>query len=128
MFKAVYNGFLWALLLAMLCFSNTWLQMRINTGYVCFGLVVLLSIALHIVRRKHSKLCNWAFTLCNLAVCAGIALAVFGWRRLQVVPAALLREGLRQPRLPFATINGALLIWLIAGFVGIAVWDGQRNK
>ena len=33
----IYNSFLWSLLIATLLFNDTWLQMRVNIGYLFFA-------------------------------------------------------------------------------------------
>ena len=39
-----YNSLLWSLLLATFLFNYTWLQMRVNIGYLFFALWLVLII------------------------------------------------------------------------------------
>ena len=43
LFKIVYNSFIWAMTIAILCFKSEWLQMRVNTGYIFGGLLILFN-------------------------------------------------------------------------------------
>lgn len=113
---------------ATLCFKNEWLQMRVNTGLIFFGLFAVLAIVFCIIFRKKEVCFNWLFTVCNLAVCTLIGLFVYGFGRMKVVPAALLREGINQTRIPFSQINIVLFGCTLAGAVVIIAVDLLKNR
>lgn len=114
--STVYNAYLWALTAAALCYTSQWLQMRVNVGYVFFALFAVLVATTLVALRKRQPL-GWRFTLANLITCSVVGLVAFGVRRMQVVPASLVREGLGMPRLPFATVNGVLAAVTVVGIV-----------
>ena len=123
LFKIVYNSFLWAMTIAILCFKNEWLQMRVNTGYIFGGLLILLTMVVLFVFRKWEDVFNSLFTAGNLIVCSVIGLIMYGGERMKVVPAALVREGIHQTRIPFSKINLILCIITAAGILIIGLND-----
>ena len=128
LFKIVYNSFLWAMTMAILCFKNEWLQMRVNTGYIFGGLLILSTVAGGFVFRKRENVFNSLFTAGNLVVCSAIGLVLYGSERMKVVPAALVREGIHQTRIPFSQINLILCIITVAGMFIIGLNDILKLK
>ena len=128
LFKIVYNSFLWAKTMAILCFKNEWLQMRVNTGYIFGGLLILSTVAVWFVFRKRENVFNSLFTAGNLVVCSAIGLVLYGSERMKVVPAALVREGIHQTRIPFSQINLILCIITVAGMFIIGLNDILKLK
>ena len=128
LFKIVYNSFLWAMTMAILCFKNEWLQMRVNTGYIFGGLLILSTVAVWFVFRKRGNVFNSLFTAGNLVVCSAIGLVLYGSERMKVVPAALVREGIHQTRIPFSQINLILCIITVAGMFIIGLNDILKLK
>ena len=126
--KNVYTGSLWALTIATLCFKNEWLQMRVNTGLIFGGLLLVLSIVLILLSQKKKITLNWITTIGSLIICTVIGLAVYGFSRMKVVPAALVREGINQTRIPFATINKVLLIVTFGGAIIILATELMNRK
>ena len=122
-FKLIYNSFLWSITIAALCFKSEWLQMRVNTGHIFWGLFILLSIVTGLYLRKRKEPFNWIFTTGNLIICFLTGIICYGFDRLKVVPAALIREGIHQTRIPFATINLILLLITAAGLLIIIISD-----
>lgn len=123
LFKIVYNSFLWAMTIAILCFKNEWLQMRVNTGYIFGGLLILSTMVVLFVFRKREDVFNSLFTAGNLIICSVIGLLMYGGERMKVVPAALVREGIHQTRIPFSKINLILCIITVAGILIIGLND-----
>ena len=128
LFKIVYNSFLWAMTMAILCFKNEWLQMRVNTGYIFGGLLILSTVAVWFVFRKRENVFTSLFTAGNLVVCSAIGLVLYGSERMKVVPAALVREGIHQTRIPFSQINLILCIITVAGMFIIGLNDILKLK
>lgn len=123
LFKIVYNSFLWAMTIAILCFKNEWLQMRVNTGYIFGGLLILSTMVVLFVFRKREDVFHSLFTAGNLIICSVIGLLMYGGERMKVVPAALVREGIHQTRIPFSKINLILCIITVAGILIIGLND-----
>ena len=123
LFKIVYNSFIWAMTIAILCFKSEWLQMRVNTGYIFGGLLILSTVAVWFVFRKRENVFNSLFTAGNLIVCSLIGFIMYGAERMKVVPAALIREGIHQTRIPFSNINLVLCIITVAGILMIGLSD-----
>lgn len=127
-FKIIYNSFLWAMVIAITCFKSEWLQMRVNTGYIFFIALIFFAFTLSLIYRKREFRINAIFTMCNLAICAIYSTIIYGFDRLKIVPAALLREGIHQTSIPFHKINIALLTITIVGIFIILICDIIRNK
>ena len=106
LFKIVYNSFIWAMTIAILCFKSEWLQMRVNTGYILGGLLILSTVVIWFVFRKRENV-----------------FIMYGAERMKVVPAALIREGIHQTRIPFSKINLVLCIITVAGILMIGLSD-----
>lgn len=126
--KIMYNTFLWALVFAITCFKSEWLEMRVNVGYILFITFVVLTVILSIcLRKKHLQL-NLKFTIINLVICFIYGNFIYGFKRLQVVPASIIREGINMTRVPFSKINMILLIILILGLLLILLSDRKEHK
>lgn len=121
-FKVIYNCSLVSFLLAILCFSNEWLQMRVNTGMIFFASWLFLSFVVGFLTWRKQLQVQRRVTLVIVIGCVLISWLVLGSDSLTVVPAALLREGLHQPMLPFSVINLSLLSWLVLG-TGLSLWQ-----
>lgn len=119
-FRLLYNSFIWGMLISILTFQNEWLEMRINTG-IFIPATMLLSLIVAMLIKKFSKLrilqLNLTITVLNVLVCTIIAIIVLGKERIQVVPAAIIREGIKEYNIDFFSINIALLIFLIFGII-----------
>lgn len=125
--KITYNSFLLSLTIATLCFSNTWLQMRVNTGYIFIALLFVLIGIFYWIDKKKSCIPNVKFTIINLIACTIIGLVVYGWKRMQVVSASLIREGIHQRSLSFSVINRILLVIVVIG-LGFILWDDCKKR
>jgi len=126
--KIMYNTFLWALVFAITCFKSEWLEMRINVGYILFITFGVLTVILSIYLRKKDLQLNFKFTIINLVVCFIYGNFIYGFKRLQVVPASIIREGINMTRVPFSKINMILLIILILGLLLILLSDRKEYK
>lgn len=126
--KIMYNTFLWALVFAITCFKSEWLEMRINVGYILFITFGVLTVILSIYLRKKDLQLNFKFTIINLVVCFIYGNFIYRFKRLQVVPASIIREGINMTRVPFSKINMILLIILILGLLLILLSDRKEYK
>jgi hypothetical protein len=111
---AVYNSSLWAMLASLAVFRVTYIEMMLNTGYVFFWLWAAFALILFFW-KKIGGLFGLKGTVVNLVVCAVAAAALLGVTRLSSVPAAIIREGLKQPRIPFVQLNTVICAFLIVG-------------
>ncbi|MGV8981016.1 hypothetical protein [Clostridium sp.] len=127
-FNIIYNSFLWALVIAITSFKSEWLEMRLNIGYILFATFLLLSVILGTMpRRKQLKL-SGIFTTVNLFICTTYAMILYGFQRLQVVPASIIREGIHMNKIPFYIINWVLIIIIISGLILLIIFDKSKQK
>lgn len=127
-FNFIYNSFLWALVIAITSFKSEWLEMRVNIGYIFFVTFILLSVILSLIpTRKQLKL-SGVFTTANLFICIIYVMILYGFKRLKVVPASIIREGIHINRIPFSVINWVLLIIITLGLVLIIIFNKSKQK
>ena len=69
-----YNSLLWSLLLATFLFNYTWLQMRVNIGYLFFALWLVLIILWELALRRRQV--KPGFTVVSALLTIAIALLV----------------------------------------------------
>ncbi|MPM96594.1 hypothetical protein SDC9_143759 [bioreactor metagenome] len=124
--KIMYNAFLWALVFAITCFKSEWLEMRVNIGYILFIAFGVLTVILTAYLRKKDLQLNFKFTIINIAICFIYGNFIYGFKRLQVVPASIIREGINMTRVPFSKINMILSIILILGLLLILLSDRKE--
>ncbi|MBN9647397.1 MAG: hypothetical protein E6356_00415 [Terrisporobacter othiniensis] len=126
--KIMYNAFLWALVFAITCFKSEWLEMRVNIGYILFIAFGVLTVIFSIYLRKKNLQFGFKFTIINIVICFIYGNFIYGFKRLQVVPASIIREGINITRVPFSKINLILLIILILGLLLILFSDRKEYK
>lgn len=126
--KIMYNAFLWALVFAITCFKSEWLEMRVNIGYILFIAFGVLTVIFSIYLRKKNLQFGFKFTIINIVICFIYGNFIYGFKRLQVVPASIIREGINITRVPFSKINLILLIILILGLLLILSSDRKEYK
>lgn len=119
----VYNSFILAFVLALSVFSNTNLEMMINTGQILIGsFIVLIAIGLFLQWKGKLEI-GLATTISTLVIWGTYIYfligndPMFGNARFATLPASIIREGLHQTSLPFGMINNFLLAWFILGLV-----------
>ncbi len=110
-----YNSLLWSLLLATFLFNYTWLQMRVNIGYLFFALWLVLIILWELALRRRQV--KPGFTVVSALLTIAIALLVEGRENLLIIPAAFIREGLHLESISFTSINLVLAVIIIGGFL-----------
>lgn len=126
--KIMYNAFLWALVFAITCFKSEWLEMRVNIGYILFIAFGVLTVIFSIYLRKKNLQFGFKFTIINIVICFIYGNFIYGFKRLQVVPASIIREGINITSVPFSKINLILLIILILGLLLILFSDRKEYK
>lgn len=125
-FKVFYNCSMWAMVIAISCFYNTWIQMRINTGYIFYSSWLAFTILICIIVKKWEP--GVFFTVMNVILSTVYGYVLYGWKRLQIVPASLLREGIHQPAMKFATINKVIFTFIIAGMLIIVLGNLLKKR
>lgn len=128
MISIIFNSILWAMAIALSCFKSEWLEMRVNIGYIFFASTLILSIILFIALKKKSRKLNLKFTLINSIIMFFYGIFLYGFKRIQIVPASIIREGIHQTRIPFSTINNVILIFLICGIIYLIVDEFLLKK
>ena len=127
-FNIIYNSFLWALIIALTSFKSEWLEMRVNIGYIFFGSFIALSLILSLILRKKQLKLSDVFTTGNLFICTTYAMILYGFQRLKIVPASIIREGIHRNKIPFITINWVLFVIIVLGFVLIIIFNKSKQK
>lgn len=126
--SSFYNAFLGAMLSSIALFQSTWLEMRVNLGWV----FLVLWASFFFVFLRFNLFNGLKKTTLNLFVCSSVALLLLGGDRILSVPAAVIREGLLMPRLAFGRINVVLLCILASGWFLIALgaprYAEEKNK
>jgi hypothetical protein len=115
--KVLYNAFLVAMLGSAALFRITWLEMRVNVGWIFFALWGIFTLTLAKWYRSFTPLLGIEGTTANLLACGLGIFFLLGKARVLSVPAALIREGLGLPRLPFPWVNAAIAVFLLLGWV-----------
>jgi hypothetical protein len=124
--KALYNAFPVAMLTAAALFRVTWLEMRINVGWIFFALWGIFAFILTKWSRFFAKLLDLRGTTANLLICGLGVFLLLGRARVFSVPAALIREGMGQPRLPFPWVNAAIGVFLLFGWLFLFFADRRK--
>lgn len=117
--RILFNSLLWAMAIALSCFKSEWLEMRVNIGYIFFASTIILSIFLFIANKKKNLKLSLKFTILNIIITFCYEIFLYGFKRMQIVPASIIREGFHQTKVPFAVINRFFLIIMICGIIFI---------
>ena len=119
MLACLYNSLMFSMLISVLLFQNTWLEMRINIGCVFFTLVFFLFI-IQVFNRNLRKICGtFSFAVFSfIASYMGIYF-ILGIDRLKIIPASIIRDGIMQNNIPFAYINYVMIAITFAGLSAV---------
>lgn len=126
--SSVYNSFIWSMIIAISSFKIEWLEMRVNIGYIFFISLIILSISTVIAVKKEKAKFNKIFTSLNLVICSIYGITLYGFNRIKIVPASIIREGIHENKLSFSSINTILLLIIIIGFFMIVFLDKMNKK
>ncbi len=122
---ALLNSALWAMAIALLFSKWTWLEMRFNIGWIFIGAWVAI-FALILWRAE--KPLGFAFSIANTLTCAIVYFALSGgFAGLQMVPASLVREGLRQTSWSIAAVNIGMLAFVGCCLAAIAALEATQR-
>ena len=105
------------MLISVILFQNTWLEMRVNIGWIFFGLIILLFLLQVCTKRLKKISATLAFSTLSLVISSVSIYYMLGLERLKIIPASIIREGIMQNRIPFGTINILLIIITIIGWI-----------
>ncbi len=112
----VFNALCWALMASVVLYSNTKLQMMLNTGWVFWGVLVLGTILLCIFMRKDPYGIGLRGSFVSLSAMILTGLVYMGPTKSWLVrPAQIIREGLGQ-WWPFGIVNTVLVVVLVGLF------------
>lgn len=117
--KIVFNSLLWAMAISLSCFKSEWLEMRVNIGYIFFASTIILSTILTIANKKNTLKLSLRFTILNILITFCYEIFLYDFKRIQIVPASIIREGFHQTKIPFSIINRFFLIIMICGIIFI---------
>jgi hypothetical protein len=127
-FKALYNAFPGAMLASTALFRVRWLEMRVNVGWIFFALWGIFAFILAKRGRFFAKLPDGGGTTANLLVCGLGIFLILGKTRVFSLPAAIIREGLGLPRLPFSHVNTVIAGFLILGWFFLFFTSRKRGQ
>ncbi|MBR4197019.1 MAG: hypothetical protein IKQ95_09950 [Synergistaceae bacterium] len=121
MLAILYNSVTLGMLISVCLFLNEWLEMRVNIGWVFFGLSGLLFLLQTVIKPLRKFCATFTASAFSLAVsCSGIFL-LLGSEGVKIIPASIIREGLMINRVSFATINTAMIAFAVIGLILIYV-------
>jgi hypothetical protein len=124
-FQIIYNSLIWGLIVAILAFQSVWLEMRMNIG-IFVPIVAIIAIIV-LAMMKKGQLLTFKFSLVNLLVGLIVSVFTLGFRRIMVVPASIVREGLGITQVSFSNMNIILMIILIGGLILIYFNNKKTN-
>lgn len=122
--RKFYNCALWGMTAALLASMSIFVSMRMNLGWIFFGVWILLLLVFGLLRRFET---GRKFTGINLLACTLINLVLLGPDKLENLPAAVIREGLAQTRWSLDTINLVLLVFVVLGYAFVFVSDRRQS-
>ena len=126
--RIMLTSLLCSMALALTCFKSEWLEMRVNIGYVFFGAFALLSAALMIASKKRNISLSFRLTTACMITAALYSLALYGFDRIKVVPASIIREGINLTKLPFSTVNAVALAIILGLYAVTGAYEFRKNK
>lgn len=127
-FSALYNSFLLSLLIALLSFKSEWLEMRINIGLILFAVWIVLFIVLALITKVKKFPMSFNFTLANICFCLILSFILYGGKRLSIIPASIIREGLHITSVSFSIINTIITVFLALGLITIFIKRNNLNQ
>lgn len=100
--------------------------MRVNVGWILgAGWLIFFVISLFL-SKKYGWRWGFMFSLSNYLICTVYGIFLLGIARLSVVPAAIVREGLRITHTSFTVINCILLFFI--GLVLLLMFLRDNNR
>nr|AGS53096.1 hypothetical protein [uncultured bacterium contig00036] len=114
-----YNSVVIALLLAFISFRSFWLEMRVNIGMLIPVYAAIVFVIFFFVSKNMRNFGGRykMFTAINLLVSGIASTLILGAQSMGVVPAAIIREGLKITHTKILYINIALGMFLACGLL-----------
>lgn len=123
-----FNALCWAMMISVVLFSNTKLQMMFNTGWVFWGGTILFTILLCIFMRKDPYGIGLRGSFVSFAALLLAGLVYMGpSERWFSTPAAIVRQGVGVTW-PFPVVNTVLAILFVGLFALIVIRHFQDPK
>ena len=117
MLSFLYNSAALSMLISVCMFQNEWLEMRVNIGWVFFGLSGLLFLLQTVINPLGKFCATFKASASSLVIsCSGIFLLLDS-DSVRIIPASIIREGLMINRVPFAAINTAMIALAVIGLL-----------
>lgn len=118
--KAYGSAFI-AMTLSMMLGKWAWLNMRINMGWIFFGLWIIITIIFYFVKKADVGI---KFTVANVIINLILQVILVGTKGMFITPASRIREGLMlSSNVPFRLINMILMILAFIGLVLVVVMN-----
>ena len=102
-------------------------EQQVKIGYMS-GAFALLSAALIIASKKRNISLSFRLTTACMITAALYSLALYGFDRIKVVPASIIREGINLTKLPFSTVNAVALAIILGLYAVTAAYEFRKNK
>lgn len=122
-YKVLFNTFLWGILAAIIAFQNTWLEMRMNTAIFIPAIMLIFTIIL--LAAKKAKYIGFKFSIINFFICSITSIIILGLKRVKIVPASIIREGLGLTSLSFDIVNLLIICILVSGIAIIYYFENK---
>ena len=122
----IYNAAFFGMTLSMILGKWTWLNMRINMGWIFFGMWLIVAVVFILIKKLD---CNWKFTLIAVLGNLVVQCILVGISGMAITIASRIREGLMLSTfVPFGTINIIVSILGVLGFVVIVYLMIRKEK
>ena len=126
MIAILYNSVTLSMLISVCLFLNEWLEMRVNIGWVFFGLSGLFFLLQTVIKPLRKFCATFKASALSLVIsCSGIFLLLDS-ESVKIIPASIIREGLMINRVPFAAINTAMIALAVIGLILIYVTRDRK--
>lgn len=121
MLAILYNSVTLSMLISVGLFLNEWIEMRVNIGWIFFGVSGLFFLLQTVIKPLRKFCATFTASASSLIIsCSGISL-LLDTDSMKIIPASIIREGLMINRVPFATINAAMIAFAVIGLILIYV-------
>lgn len=123
--KAYGSAFI-AMTASMILGKWSWLNMRINMGWIFLGLWLLIAVVLYFIKKAKTGV---KFTVINLVVNLVLQIVLVGTKGILITPASRIREGfMMSSNVPFGTINIAILVFTIVGLALVLFMNLRKSN
>ena len=122
----IYNAAFIGMTLSIILGKWAWLNMRINMGWIFFGMWLIVAIVFCCIKKLN---CGWKFTATCVATNLILQVIMIGMKGMGIIIASRIREGLMMSSyVPFGTINIIVTILAVLGFALVLYLTTNRTK